>query len=90
MEEDVDEKLILDSVKEVFGKVPVDEGMNLILFAKECNRNLVDFLYIFKLLEKNTGVPVAEVLEKRSYIFLSIKGLKKAIIEDFVRIRAMQ
>ena len=83
------EKLVLESVKEIFGKVPEGRDKNLIIFAKACNRNLVDFLYVFERLEKKVGIPIASILERRSYSVMTIHGLTKAIVDDFSEIQVM-
>lgn len=45
-----------------------------------------DFLYVFRDLEKNLGVPVVSILEKRDYTVFTINNLTNAIAEDYPEI----
>lgn len=77
------ENLISSELKKIAGKVPENSEENLLLFMTQNGKPIVDLLYFFEALENAMKIPVARVLEKRSYHTLSIRGLAQAIIEDF-------
>lgn len=89
MQAEMIEKLVLEAVERVLGCVPDSLDDNLLVFVEEHGRSLADFIYIFDILEKVMGLPVAKVVAKRNYSALTVRGLARAVREDFGKIQVM-
>lgn len=83
------EQIILDEVEKVMGRIPEDKTDNLMQFSAECKKSMADFLYVVDALENRLKISVGKSIAKRSYSVMTVRGLAKALSEDYGEIQVM-
>lgn len=75
------EMVLFRAVQKYLGIVPENEHENLLLLIKYHNKRSVDLLYVFDVIEKETGVLVKEILADKNYQVMTIFNLANRISE---------
>lgn len=77
-------KVVATSLESVL-EYPIENySENILSLVSKSGHTLVDLIYFFDDLEKQTALPVSKIVENRSYSVMTVNNITNAIIEDFM------
>lgn len=85
MDKQLIREYIEDSIKEIVHELPENEDDNLLKFIDKKEYMIIDFMYIFELIEEKLGFTIVNILEQSDYNIMTIKMLTESIWHEYTK-----